>query len=75
LSTYERGDYVKVEFPDEAPGIGEWMWMIVDHVNDRKRLVYGVPDNEPVDDYGGEVKLGSLFCRELRQCPGTQKAI
>ena len=22
---YERGDYVKVEFPDEATGIAEWM--------------------------------------------------
>jgi len=28
---YERGDYLKVEFPDETTGIGEWMWMIVDH--------------------------------------------
>ena len=41
LPTYNRGDYVKVEFPDEATGIGEWMWMIVDHTDDKKRLVYG----------------------------------
>jgi uncharacterized repeat protein (TIGR03803 family) len=25
--TYEPGDYVKVEFPDETTGIGEWMWV------------------------------------------------
>jgi hypothetical protein len=23
---YEPGDYVKVDFPDQATGIGEWMW-------------------------------------------------
>jgi len=23
--SYESGDYVKVEFPDETTGIGEWM--------------------------------------------------
>ena len=33
---YERGDYVKVEFPDETTGVGEWMWMIVDHCEERK---------------------------------------
>lgn len=24
MSTYERGDYIKVEFRDEATGVGEW---------------------------------------------------
>jgi hypothetical protein len=56
---YERGDYVKVEFPAEATGIGEWMWMVVDHCDDNKRLVFGTLDNEPVNDFGGKVKLGS----------------
>lgn len=56
---YERGDYLKVEFPDENTGIGEWMWMIVDHTDDKKRLVYGVLDNEPLNDYSGKVQLGS----------------
>jgi hypothetical protein len=59
VPTYERGDYVKVEFPDEATGIGEWMWMIVDRCDDEKRLVFGTLDNEPVNDYGGKVKIGS----------------
>ena len=27
MATYNVGDYVKVEFPDEATGISEWMWM------------------------------------------------
>lgn len=33
--------------------------MMVDHTDDEKGLVYGVFDNEPVNDYAGEVKLGS----------------
>jgi hypothetical protein len=53
------GDYIKVEFPDETTGIGEWMWMIVDHIDDKKRLVFGTLDNEPLADYAGKVKLGS----------------
>jgi hypothetical protein len=32
--TYEAGDYVKVEFPDETTGIDEWMWMRADHSDD-----------------------------------------
>ena len=57
--TFERGDYIKVEFPDETTGIGEWMWMIVDHCDDEKRVVYGVLDSDPVNQYGRKVKLGS----------------
>ena len=33
MPAYEHGDYVKVEFPDETTGVGEWMWMIVDHTD------------------------------------------
>jgi hypothetical protein len=74
---YERGDYVKVEFPDETTGIGEWMWMVVDHT-DKERVVYGVLDNEPVKDYGGKVKLGSQLAvsydnvREQRRARGLK---
>ena len=50
---------MKVEFPDEATGIGEWMWMIVDHTDDKKRLVFGTLDNEPLNEYGGKVNFGS----------------
>ncbi|HTA22654.1 MAG TPA: hypothetical protein VK763_03905 [Terriglobales bacterium] len=57
--TYECGDYVKVEFPDEATGIGEWMWVRVHHCDEEKKLVFGTLDNEPVNDYNGTVELGS----------------
>jgi hypothetical protein len=56
---YERGDYIKVEFPDDTTGIGEWMWMVVDHTDDKSNLVYGSLDNEPLNDYGGKFKPGS----------------
>jgi len=57
--TYEPGDYVKVEFPDETTGIAEWMWVRVHHCDDEKKIVFGTLDNEPVNDYGGSVELGS----------------
>jgi hypothetical protein len=59
MPTYEHGDYVKVEFPDEATGIGEWMWVRVHHCDDEKQLVFGVLDNQPVKDYEGKIELGS----------------
>jgi hypothetical protein len=64
---YEAGDYVKVEVPDEATGVGEWMWVRVDHRDDAKRVVYGTLDNEPLNDYGGKVKLGSQLAVSYAQ--------
>jgi hypothetical protein len=55
---YQRGDYVKVEFPDEITGIGEWMWVRVTRSDEEKELVFGVLDNEPLNDYEGKVGLG-----------------
>jgi hypothetical protein len=59
MATYERGDYVKVEFPDETTGIGEWMWVRVQRSDDAKQLVFGVLDSEPVNDYDGKIELGN----------------
>jgi uncharacterized protein YegJ (DUF2314 family) len=59
MSKYQSGDYVKVEFPDEVTGVGEWMWVRVDHADDEQRLVFGVLDNEPLNNYSGKIKLGS----------------
>jgi hypothetical protein len=38
MPTYERGDYVKVEFPDGTTGVGEWMWVRVHYCDDEKKL-------------------------------------
>ena len=58
---------MKVEFPDEATGIGEWMWMRVKHRDDEKRLVFGMLDNEPLNDCAGKVKLGSQLAVSYAQ--------
>ena len=59
MSTYEAGDYIKVEFPDETTGIGEWMWVRVRHCDDQRKLVFGTLDSDPLNDYGDSVKQGS----------------
>lgn len=48
MPKYETGDYIKVEFPDKETGIGEWMWVRVDHSDDEQRLVFGSLDNQPI---------------------------
>ena len=59
MLSYLPGDYVKVEFPDETTGIGEWMWVRVEKCDDKERLVFGTLDNAPLNDHAGKVKLGS----------------
>jgi len=58
-AVYEAGDFVKVDFPDESTGIAEWMWMRVSHCDEEKQIVYGVLDNEPLNDYGRPIGPGS----------------
>jgi hypothetical protein len=67
VPTYQPGDYVKVEFPDEATGIGEWMWVRVHHCDDEKQLVFGTLDNEPVANYDGKLELGSELAIKYSQ--------
>ena len=59
MSKYQSGDYVKVEFPDEVTGVGEWMWVRVVHSDDEQRVLFGVLDSEPVNVQECNVKLGS----------------
>jgi hypothetical protein len=57
--SYEHGDYVKVEFAGEAGMPSEWMWVKVLRCDDQKKLVFGTLDNEPLNDYGGRLTVGS----------------
>lgn len=59
MATYEKGDFVKVEFPDETTGISEWMWMRVQSCDDSKQLVFGVLDSVPLNTHGNRLRLGS----------------
>ncbi len=66
---YEPGDHIKVEFEGENGMPGEWMWVIVQSRDDKKRVVYGTLDNEPVNDYAEKVMLGSalaISCDKVR---------
>jgi hypothetical protein len=48
MSTYQPGDYVKVEFRDDSTGESEWMWVKVEHADDEEEVVFGQLDNEPI---------------------------
>ena len=67
MSTYKSGDYVKVEFSDESSGIGEWMWLRVSRCDDEKQLVFGTLDNEPLNDYDGQIGLGAELAVSFSQ--------
>jgi len=56
MGTYERGDFVKVEFEGEGLIPGEWMWVRVDRSDDEHQLIFGVLDSEPLVTTGA--KLG-----------------
>ena len=48
MGKYPRGDFVKVEFKDDAIGESEWMWVIVDSSDDDDRILFGRLDSQPV---------------------------
>ena len=50
---------MKVEFPDKATGVGEWLWVKVTRCDPEQQIVFGTLDNEPLNDYNGKVGLGS----------------
>jgi len=74
MARYMPGDYIKVEFPDEKTGIGEWMWVRVTSCDDSKRLVFGTLDNEPVNDATGRLKLGTELAISYSQVREHRKA-
>ena len=57
MSRYEHGDYVKVEFQNDGILPAEWMWVLVDHCDEERQLIFGRLDNEPVVN-PEEVSLG-----------------
>jgi hypothetical protein len=74
MHTYEPGDYVKVEFPDTATGIGEWMWVRVNRSDDSERIVFGTLDSEPVNDASGKLRLGTELAISFSQIREHRKA-
>ena len=65
MATYEQGYYVKVEFPDEATGIADWMWVRVESLW-KNKLFIGRLDNEPLNHYDGKGGSGIATGSQLR---------
>ena len=75
MALYQHGDYVKVEFPDETTGIGEWMWVRVDGCDEQKQLVFGTLDNEPLNDYGGKMEVLLRTGHQLQPYQRAQESL
>lgn len=73
VPSYERGDFVKVEFPDETTGVGEWMWVRVTRCDEQKKLVFGILDNEPLNNYEGNIALGAELAISFSQIRDHRK--
>jgi|SRR5580692_6343639 hypothetical protein len=73
MASYDPGDFIKVEFPDAASGIGEWMWIRVHHCDDEKKLVFGTLDSEPINDYDDKIELGSELAVSYSQIKEHRK--
>lgn len=74
MPTYERGDYVKVEFAGDAGMPSEWMWVRVASCDDAKRIVFGTLDNAPVNDATGKLKLGTELAISYSQIREHRKS-
>ena len=74
MPSYAAGDYVKVEFPDETTGIGEWMWVRVEVCDDKRKVVIGRLDNEPLNDYGEKVEQGAQLVVSYAQIREHRKS-
>ena len=73
MPKYDHGDFVKVEFPNEVTGIGEWMWVRVNRCDEEKRLVFGVLDSVPLNDYGNKLTLGTEVAVSFTQIRDHRK--
>jgi len=67
MATYNVGDYVKIEFPDETTGVGEWVWLRVERCDDEKQIVFGTLDSVPLNNYDGKIGLGSELAVSFSQ--------
>lgn len=64
---YKPGDYIKVEFPDEATGVAEWMWVRIRKCDDAKQIVFGTLDNAPINNKIGKLKVGTELAISFSQ--------
>ena len=48
MGKYQKGDHVKIEVKEEGCAVAEWLWLLVEDSDDKRQLVFGRLDNEPV---------------------------
>ena len=49
------------------------MWVRVEVCDDKRKLVYGRLDNEPLNDFGGKLELGSQLVVSYAQIRDHRK--
>jgi hypothetical protein len=74
MSTYNAGDYVKVEFRNERTSECEWMWVYVDSCDEASRVVFGRLDSLPALDHGKKLRLGSQLAVSFDRIREHRKA-
>ena len=74
LPRYAKGDFVKVEFPNELTSVSEWMWVHVHRCDDDGQIVFGALENVPVNDSTGRLKLGTELAVSFSQIREHRKA-
>jgi hypothetical protein len=65
---YLPGDYVKVELEGEGELPGEWVWVRVQSHDEKRKIVFGILDNQPISDLK-HLKVGQLLainCDKIR---------
>jgi hypothetical protein len=67
MAKYEEGDFIKVDFPDDDTGVGEWMWVRVHHCDDERKLVFGALDSFPVNNHAKKLSLGTELAISFAQ--------
>lgn len=73
MAKYTPGDYIKVEFPDEVTGVGEWMWVRVTSCDNTKRLT-GFPQASISAQAEASAQEKSSVATRLTSAAGTVAA-
>lgn len=75
MARYGEGDFIQVEVPDETTtSVSEWIWVRVRSCDDAKQIVFGTLDSVPVNDYKGQLKLGSELAISFAQIRDHKKS-
>ncbi|MGA7919958.1 MAG: hypothetical protein WCA38_09815 [Candidatus Acidiferrales bacterium] len=65
MGKYQKGDHVKFEVSGERSGESEWMWLLVDHSDDEREIVFGRLDSEQI--VATDMTVGQELARDHRR--------